>query len=100
MAAAPGAVFDNAGQDCCARSRLLVQRSVLDRFLELLEPAVKGFRVGNPADEGVDMGPLVSKSHFDNVAEFLDGSVPVAFSGTAPDGPGYWMAPTVLLPNR
>jgi betaine-aldehyde dehydrogenase len=98
--AAPGSVFDNAGQDCCARSRLLVQRSVLDRFLELLEPAVQGFRVGDPRDESVDMGPLVSQSHFENVAAFLDGSVPVAFSGTAPDGPGYWMAPTVLLPNR
>jgi betaine-aldehyde dehydrogenase len=97
---APGAVFDNSGQDCCARSRLLVERSVLDRFLELLEPAVRGFRVGDPRDEGVDMGPLVSKSHFENVAEFLDGSVPVAFTGSAPDGPGYWMAPTVLLPNR
>ncbi|MEN9620401.1 MAG: hypothetical protein RL499_594, partial [Actinomycetota bacterium] len=97
---APGSVFDNAGQDCCARSRLLVQRSVLDRFLELLEPAVRGFRVGDPNDEATEMGPLVSKGHFDNVAAFLDGSVPVAFTGSAPDGPGYWMAPTVLLPNR
>ena len=48
-ATAPYAVFDNAGQDCCARSRILVQRSVLDRFMELLEPAVKGVAVGDPA---------------------------------------------------
>ena len=97
---APGSVFDNAGQDCCARSRLLVQRSVLDRFLELLEPAVKGFRVGDPNDEATDMGPLVSRAHRENVAAFLDDDVPVAFTGSAPEGPGFWMAPTVLLPNR
>ncbi len=97
---APGSVFDNAGQDCCARSRLLVERSVLDRFLELLEPAVKSFRVGDPRQADVAMGPLVSKGHFESVRTFLDGSVPVAFQGSAPDGPGYWMAPTVLLPNR
>ncbi|MDO8337918.1 MAG: aldehyde dehydrogenase family protein [Microcella sp.] len=97
---APGSVFDNAGQDCCARSRLLVERSVLDRFLELLEPAVRGFRVGDPNDEATEMGPLVSKGHFENVAAFLDDDVAVAFRGSAPEGPGYWMAPTVLLPNR
>ncbi|GAA1689838.1 aldehyde dehydrogenase family protein [Microcella alkalica] len=97
---APGSVFDNAGQDCCARSRLLVERSVLDRFLELLEPAVRGFRVGDPNDESTEMGPLVSKGHFENVAAFLDDDVTVAFRGRAPDGPGYWMAPTVLLPSR
>lgn len=97
---APGSVFDNAGQDCCARSRLLVERSVLDRFLELLEPAVQGFRVGDPNDEATEMGPLVSKGHFENVSAYLDGSVRVAFQGSAPEGPGYWMAPTVLLPNR
>ena len=99
-AGAPGSVFDNAGQDCCARSRLLVQRSVLDRFLELLEPAIKGFRVGDPRDESVSMGPLVSKTHLENVQSFLDDDVPVAFRGTAPAGPGYWMAPTVLMPKR
>jgi betaine-aldehyde dehydrogenase len=98
-AMAPGAVFDNAGQDCCARSRILVERSVLDRFLELLEPAVAAFRVGDPADQLTEMGPLVSKQHLESVQSFLD--VPegvVAFRGSAPDGPGYWMPPTVLLP--
>jgi acyl-CoA reductase-like NAD-dependent aldehyde dehydrogenase len=98
-ATAPGSVFDNAGQDCCARSRLLVERSVLDRFLELLEPAVQAWRVGDPSDEATEMGPLVSSAHRDSVQGFLD-DAPVAFRGTAPDGAGYWMAPTVLLPGR
>ncbi len=98
-ATAPGAVFDNAGQDCCARSRILVERSVLDRFLELLEPAVKAWKVGDPNDEATEMGPLVSSAHRSSVQGFLD-DAPVAFSGTAPDGDGWWMAPTVLLPSR
>ena len=100
-AAAPGAVFDNAGQDCCARSRILVERPVYDRFLELLEPAVAEWRVGDPAQENTDMGPLISASHRENVASFLDGAN-VAFRGRAPaaDGPmggGFWFAPTVVL---
>ncbi|MFC5503315.1 aldehyde dehydrogenase family protein [Lysinimonas soli] len=99
-ATAPGAVFDNAGQDCCARSRILVQRSVFDRFLELLEPAVKAVRVGAPAEESTEMGPLVSRAHYESVASFLDEGTPVAFRGSAPSGPGYWMPPTVLLPSR
>jgi acyl-CoA reductase-like NAD-dependent aldehyde dehydrogenase len=86
-ATAPGSVFDNAGQDCCARSRLLVERSVLDRFLELLEPAVQAWRVGDPSDEATEMGPLVSSAHRDSVQGFLD-DAPVAFRGTAPDGAG------------
>jgi acyl-CoA reductase-like NAD-dependent aldehyde dehydrogenase len=98
-ATAPGSVFDNAGQDCCARSRLLVERSVLDRFLELLEPAVQAWKVGDPSDEATEMGPLVSAAHRDSVRGFLE-DAPVAFRGTAPDGAGYWMAPTVLLPAR
>ena len=99
-ATAPGAVFDNAGQDCCARSRILVQRSVLDRFLELLEPAVAGFTVGSPAHEDTQMGPLISRAHYDSVNSFLTDGTQVAFTGSAPSGPGYWMAPTVLLPER
>jgi len=99
-ASAPGAVFDNAGQDCCARSRILVQRSVFDRFLELLEPAVKAVRVGAPGEEATEMGPLVSRAHYDSVESFLGDGTPVAFTGSAPAGPGYWMSPTVLLPSR
>jgi acyl-CoA reductase-like NAD-dependent aldehyde dehydrogenase len=99
-ATAPGAVFDNAGQDCCARSRILVERSVFDRFLELLEPAVKAVKVGAPGDDATEMGPLVSAAHFESVKSFLDDDTPVAFRGSAPAGPGYWMPPTVLLPSR
>jgi acyl-CoA reductase-like NAD-dependent aldehyde dehydrogenase len=98
-ATAPYAVFENAGQDCCARSRILVEASAFDRFLELLEPAVKGVRVGSPAEETTEMGPLVSRTHFDNVAAYVPDDAPVAFRGSAPDGPGYWFAPTVLLPQ-
>jgi acyl-CoA reductase-like NAD-dependent aldehyde dehydrogenase len=95
-ATAPSSVFENAGQDCCARSRILVQRSVLDEFLAGLETSVKAFRVGDPTDESTDMGPLVSKKHFDSVAGYLDGT-DVLFTGSAPEGPGYFMAPTVLM---
>jgi acyl-CoA reductase-like NAD-dependent aldehyde dehydrogenase len=97
-AAAPAAVFGNAGQDCCARSRILVQASVLDRFLELLEPQVRALRVGDPLDERTQMGPLISATQRDSVASFLDGGPPIAFRGSAPTGAGFWFAPTVLAP--
>jgi acyl-CoA reductase-like NAD-dependent aldehyde dehydrogenase len=95
-AAAPAGVFDNAGQDCCARSRLLVQESVYDRFLELLEPAVKAFRVEDPARPTAEMGPLISAAQRDSVASYVD-EAEVAFRGSAPDGTGWWFPPTVLL---
>ncbi|CAL4858666.1 aldehyde dehydrogenase family protein [Microbacterium sp. MM2322] len=98
-AAVPGSVFDNAGQDCCARSRLLVQRSVFDRFLELVEPAVAGWRVGDPNDEATEMGPLISAGQRDRVASYVDGAN-VAFRGSAPEGEGFWFAPTVVLAGR
>ncbi len=97
-ATAPYAVFDNAGQDCCARSRILVQRPVFDRFMELLEPAVRGVRVGDPASGDTEMGPLISAGHRANVARYVPDDAPVAFRGSAPDGPGYWFPPTVLAP--
>jgi betaine-aldehyde dehydrogenase len=97
-AAAPMAVFGNAGQDCCARSRILVQRSVLDRFMEALEDAVKSIRVGNPLDEETQMGPLISAGQREKVSSFLNGDAPVAIRGSTPTGPGYWFAPTVLCP--
>ncbi|MGH8995653.1 MAG: aldehyde dehydrogenase family protein [Acidimicrobiales bacterium] len=97
-ATAPYGVFDNAGQDCCARSRILVERAVFDRFMELLEPAVTGLRVLDPALEESEMGPLISAEHRDNVASYVPDDAPVAFTGTAPDGPGYWYPPTVLAP--
>jgi acyl-CoA reductase-like NAD-dependent aldehyde dehydrogenase len=105
-ATAPDGVFDNAGQDCCARSRILVQRSVYDRFLELLEPAVTGVRVGPPADPDTAMGPLISAGQRARVSGFVEGGsdaagrpVDVAFRGKAPDGPGFWYPPTVVLPR-
>jgi len=97
-ATAPYAVFDNAGQDCCARSRILVERSVFDRFMELLEPAVLGVAVGDPGDPGTEMGPLISAEHRDRVASYVPDGAPVAFRGQAPAGPGYWYPPTVLAP--
>ena len=99
-ATAPYGVFDNAGQDCCARSRILVQRNVYDRFMEMLEPAVKGVVVGDPASKDTEMGPLVSASHRDSVAAYVPDDAPVAFRGSAPSGPGYWFPPTVLTPQR
>ncbi len=99
-ATAPYGVFDNAGQDCCARSRILVQRSVFDRFMELLEPAVKGVVVGDPTRPDTEMGPLVSAKHLASVAAYVPDGAPVAFRGSAPDGPGWWYPPTVLTPAR
>jgi acyl-CoA reductase-like NAD-dependent aldehyde dehydrogenase len=99
-ATAPYAVFDNAGQDCCARSRILVQASVFDRFMELLEPAVKGVAVGDPASAQTEMGPLISAAHRAHVASYVPAGAPVAFRGQAPSGPGFWYPPTVLAPVR
>ncbi len=99
-ATAPQAAFDNAGQDCCSRSRILVQRSVLEKFMELLEPAVKAVTVGDPASTSTVMGPLISAAHRDRVASYVPDGAPVAFRGTAPGGPGHWYPPTVLAPVR
>ena len=97
-AAAPMAVFGNAGQDCCARSRILVQRSVLDRFMDSLEGAVESIRVGDPLDEHTQMGPLISSAQREKVSSFLNAEAPTAIRGSAPEGPGYWFPPTVLCP--
>jgi betaine-aldehyde dehydrogenase len=92
------AVFANAGQDCCARSRILVERSAVDGFLEALERAVQRMRVGDPLDERTDMGPLISASRREAVASYVPDDARVAIRGPAPDGPGYWFPPTVLAP--
>ncbi len=94
-AMAPYAVFDNAGQDCCARSRIFVEKSAYERFMELFEVAVKNVKVGDPRDESSEMGPLISAGQCASVAEYVD-EADVAFRGSAPSGPGYWFAPTVL----
>jgi acyl-CoA reductase-like NAD-dependent aldehyde dehydrogenase len=93
-AAAPYAVFDNAGQDCCARSRILVQRSVYDRFVELLIEATRSVKVGDPEDEATEMGPLISAQHRETVASFVDGDP--LFRGHAPAGRGFWFPCTLV----
>ena len=95
-AAAPYAVFDNAGQDCCARSRILVERSAYDEFLGRLETSVRDMKVLDPADPDSEMGPLISAQQRESVRGFLD-DVEVAFTGSAPDNDGFWMPPTVVL---
>ena len=97
-AAAPGAVFGNAGQDCCARSRILVERSAVDDFLAALAREVRAMKVGDPLDEGTQMGPLISAGRRDEVASYVPEDAPVAIRGAAPEGPGYWFPPTVLAP--
>jgi acyl-CoA reductase-like NAD-dependent aldehyde dehydrogenase len=97
-ATAPYAVFDNAGQDCCARSRILVERSVFDPFMERFEAAVRGVKVADPARPESEMGPLISEAHRRSVAAYVPEGAPVAFRGHAPEGPGWWYPPTVLAP--
>jgi acyl-CoA reductase-like NAD-dependent aldehyde dehydrogenase len=93
-AAAPYAVFDNAGQDCCARSRILVEANVYDRFAELLVEATRGVKVGDPEDDATEMGPLVSAAHREKVASFVEGEP--LFRGDAPDGTGFWYPATLV----
>jgi acyl-CoA reductase-like NAD-dependent aldehyde dehydrogenase len=94
-ASAPGAVFDNAGQDCCARSRILIEKKAFDKFMPLLEQAVKSFKCADPSLETTEMGPLITSAHRDKVASYVEESL-VAFRGTAPTGAGFWFPPTVL----
>jgi betaine-aldehyde dehydrogenase len=93
-AAAPYAVFGNAGQDCCARSRILVERSAYDPFLDLLVDATRGVRVGNPEDDRTEMGPLISREQRERVASYVDGNV--IFRGETPAGSGYWFPCTLV----
>lgn len=95
-AAAPGSFLDNTGQDCCARSRILVQRGVYDRFMELLEPAVLAFTVGDPTDPATQMGPLISAVHRERVRSYVREDAPAAIRGEAPAGKGFWYPATVL----
>ena len=97
-ASAPLAVFGNAGQDCCARSRILVERSALDSFMSALEEAVEAIRVGDPLDDATEMGPLISADQRAAVSSYVNGDAPVAIRGSAPEGRGYWFPPTVLCP--
>ncbi|GGT22329.1 aldehyde dehydrogenase [Streptomyces atratus] len=98
-AAAPMAFLDNAGQDCCARTRILVQRSAYDRFLELLAPAIESVVVGDPLDENTRMGPLISRAQLERVRSYVPEDA-TALRGKAPEGPGFWFPPTVLTDAR
>ena len=95
-AGAPYAVFGNAGQDCCARSRILVERSAYDRFVELLVSAAEGVKLGDPEKPETEMGPLVSADQRETVSSYVDGNV--VYQGNTPGGPGFWFPPTVLAP--
>jgi acyl-CoA reductase-like NAD-dependent aldehyde dehydrogenase len=95
---APPAVFGNAGQDCCARSRILVERSALDEFMSVFAEGVESLRVGDPLSEDTEMGPLISQDQRESVSSYVNGDAPVAVRGSAPDGPGFWFPPTVLCP--
>ena len=97
-ASAPLAVFGNAGQDCCARSRILVERSALDRFMQALEKAIQALRVGDPLDDRTEMGPLISADQRSKVSTYVEDGTKVAIRGSAPTGPGFWFPPTVLSP--
>ncbi|MFE9645788.1 aldehyde dehydrogenase family protein [Streptomyces sp. NPDC006365] len=94
-AATPMSFLDNSGQDCCARTRILVQRTAYDRFLELLAPAVESVLVGDPADEKTAMGPLISKVQLERVRSYVTDDLQ-GIRGSAPEGPGFWFPPTVL----
>jgi betaine-aldehyde dehydrogenase len=97
-AAAPLAVFGNAGQDCCARSRILVEKKAMKEFMGYLDQAVTALNVGDPLDESTQMGPLISADQLQKVGAYVDDEAPVAIRGEAPPGPGYWFPPTVLGP--
>jgi acyl-CoA reductase-like NAD-dependent aldehyde dehydrogenase len=97
-AAAPMAVFGNSGQDCCARSRIFVQSEAVDPFLAAMKDTVEGISVGDPLDPKTQMGPLISADQLETVSSYVPDDAPVAMRGSAPDGSGYWFAPTVLSP--
>ena len=96
-ASAPGAVFDNSGQDCCSRSRVLVQREAYDCFVELFIEASRGFTVGDPLSTDTAMGPLVTAAHRAKVEGFLDGAE-MLWTGEKPAGPGWWMPCHIVAP--
>jgi aldehyde dehydrogenase (NAD+)/betaine-aldehyde dehydrogenase len=90
-------VFDNTGQDCCARSRFLVQREIFDEFVEGFIETTRALKIGNPLDGKTNLGPLVSAAHRDTVSSFLENGLNVVTAGEAPDGPGFWMAPRIVI---
>ncbi|AYG83940.1 Phenylacetaldehyde dehydrogenase [Streptomyces hundungensis] len=94
-AATPMSFLDNSGQDCCARTRILVQRTAYDRFMDLLGPGIEQIVVGDPSDEKTQMGPLISRVQLERVRSYVADDAP-GLRGSAPEGPGFWFPPTVL----
>jgi len=97
-AADPMSFCDNTGQDCCARTRILVQRAVFDEFLDVLSTRMGALTTGDPTDAGTDLGPLISARQRERVASYVSAGAPVAFAGEVPKGPGFWFPPTLLAP--
>lgn len=95
----PFSFLDNSGQDCCARTRILVQQTALDEARDFLADALAAVVVGDPADEKTQMGPLISAAQRERVRSYVPDGAP-ALRGSAPDGPGFWFPPTVLTGER
>ncbi len=91
----PGSIFDNTGQDCCARGRILVEASVHDKFVDMVVEAARGLKVSTPSDPDSFMGPLISAAHLAKVTSF-EGEGDVAFRGDVPTGDGFWYPATVV----
>jgi aminobutyraldehyde dehydrogenase len=94
--------YYNSGQECGAGCRVLVHESVADQFVAHLVNEVQSLVVGEPgAGDDVEIGPLVSRAHFDRVKGYLEraaaAGIPAAVGGSVLDGPGYFVAPTVLV---
>jgi betaine-aldehyde dehydrogenase len=94
-------VYDNAGQDCCARSRMLVERGVYSEVVERFVAATRAINLGDPSLEQTEMGPLITATHREKVAEYLDigrgEGATVAVGGEQPDLPGNFLTPAVML---
>jgi len=101
VASAASSALGNAGQDCCARSRILVQQSLYDRFSRALVEKFNSIQVGNPLDESTEMGPLVTTAHRQRVMKYIDSGrsegATLACGGDVPDGPGSYLRPAVFL---
>ena len=95
-AAAPYAVFDNAGQDCCARSRILVERSAYDRFVELLVDATRGVQRRRPGGRGDRDGPARSRRRTARRSRASSTATPRLPAATRPDGAGFWFPCTLV----
>jgi betaine-aldehyde dehydrogenase len=101
IASAVSSSLGNAGQDCCARSRVLVQRTIYDRFTKALADAFGKMRVGDPLADETEMGPLVTAAHRKRVLSYIDAGraegATLAAGGSARDGIGTYLDPTLFV---